>query len=143
MERRMALSALDRLEILDLMGRYNFAIDFGQAQDWADCFTDDGVFESPLSTASGRAELVAFAEAGASAKGVRHWVNNAVLAGDGAQASADVYLNLFQLAEEGAPRTLVAGRYADTLAKVGGAWKFRRRTVTFDEGSGVLAPPKN
>jgi hypothetical protein len=138
----VGLTAQDRLEILDLMGRYNFAIDFGQAKDWADCFTDDGVFESPLSMVSGRAELVAFAEAGASAKGIRHWVNNVVLAGDGAAATADVYLNLFQFGGEDGPRTLVAGRYADTLTKASGAWKFIRRTVTFDEGSGALAPPK-
>ena len=135
----MALSVDDRLEILNLLGKYNFAIDFGQAEDWANTFTDDGVFESPISSARGRAELIAFAQAGASAN-VRHWVNNVVMDGDGAAATTDVYLILYQLGGEGGPSYLVAGRYNDTLAKVGGAWKFRHRKVTFDDGSGVLAP---
>lgn len=137
----MGLSPDDRLEILDLLGKYNFAIDFGHAEDWADTFTDDGVFESPLSKASGRAELLAFAEQGAQATGVRHWVNNVVIDGQGDRANAEVYLVLYQLGAEGGPQTLVAGRYRDALAKIAGTWKFRHREVTFDEGSGVLAPP--
>jgi hypothetical protein len=139
----VALTADDRLEILNLLGKYNFAIDFGEAEAWADTFTGDGIFESPLSTASGRDALVAFAQAGAAAKGVRHWVNNVVIDGHGNHATANVYLVLWQMGNEGGPQSLVAGRYSDTLTKVAGAWKFKHRKVTFDDGSGPLAPPVN
>ena len=38
----MALSADDRLDILQLIARYNHAIDFGQCDEWADTFSESG-----------------------------------------------------------------------------------------------------
>lgn len=45
----MALSAEDRLAIMETLSRYNHAIDDllpDAARAWADCFTDDGVFRA-------------------------------------------------------------------------------------------------
>ena len=39
----MALSADDRLDILQLIARYNHAIDFGQCDEWADTFSESGL----------------------------------------------------------------------------------------------------
>ena len=36
----------DREEIHELYARYGMTIDNGQFDDWVDCFTEDGVFES-------------------------------------------------------------------------------------------------
>ena len=44
LERRVEV-ADSRFEILDLEGRYSRTWDIGAADDWADLFTDDGVFE--------------------------------------------------------------------------------------------------
>ena len=41
----MPLTTADRLEILELLGRYAHAIDSGDGEAYADCFTDDGVIE--------------------------------------------------------------------------------------------------
>ena len=42
----MGLSVEDQLAIQQLYARYNHAIDFGRADEWAACFTSDGVFNS-------------------------------------------------------------------------------------------------
>ena len=39
----MPLSLADRVEILELLGRYAHAIDSGDGEAYAGCFTDDGV----------------------------------------------------------------------------------------------------
>jgi hypothetical protein len=129
----MGLSADDKLEILNLLGKYNFAIDFGDAEAWADTFTPQGVFESPQTKAQGRDELVSFAAGFASQlKGARHWVNNIVVEGDGNNATTKAYLVLYLMGGEGGPKAIATGIYNDTLTKTGGAWKFTGRKVTVD-----------
>ena len=41
----MSASEADYTEILQLAGRYAFAIDYNEPEAWADCFTLDGSFE--------------------------------------------------------------------------------------------------
>ncbi len=54
----MGLSAEDKIEIQELVIRYNRAIDSGDAVGWVDTFTADGVFESlRVGTFTGREEL--------------------------------------------------------------------------------------
>ena len=50
----MALSAADRLEILDLVARYNHLMDGRDAEGWAECFTPDGVFDGGASASRRR-----------------------------------------------------------------------------------------
>jgi uncharacterized protein (TIGR02246 family) len=52
----------DRDEILQLMYRYNLAIDSGDAAGWAATFTPDGVFDVAGQLMSGQDELITFAE---------------------------------------------------------------------------------
>ena len=52
------LTAQDYTEIDQLYARYNFSIDSGDAEGWADTFTPDGVFGG---NTEGRAALVEFA----------------------------------------------------------------------------------
>jgi hypothetical protein len=129
----MGLSVDDRAEILNLLGVYNYAIDFGDAAGWAACFTEHGTFESPGTLAKGRAELVAFAEGfSKQIPGARHWVNNIVVDGGGDSATTKAYLILYTVGGEGGPKTVATGLYNDTLTKDNGAWKFTSRKVTVD-----------
>ena len=43
----MPLTAEDRMEMIELVGRYNHAIDRRDAEAWADTFTEDGRFHAP------------------------------------------------------------------------------------------------
>ena len=124
----MALSAEDKIEILELIARYNHTIDAGDTGGWAATFTENGIFEAPDTTAQGPEDLKRFV-----AKipaGGRHWVNNVMIDGSGNSATASCYLHVLNVKEGG--KTIVTGLYNDTLERVGGAWKIAHRKVTLD-----------
>lgn len=122
----MALSTADRLEILELVARYNHAIDSGDGPGWADTFTEDGVFETARGKTEGRDALAKFVEGFATnMPGARHWNNNHVIEADGDGATHTCYLMLLRPGADPASTT----RYVDRLVKVGGAWKFAHRNV--------------
>lgn len=124
----MSLSSEDRLAILDLVGRYNFAIDSGDGPGWAATFTPDGVFDSGRGPVAGSAALREFAETFSQGRmaGTEHWNTNHVIEGDGERATHRCYLNLIR-GENG--ESLARAKYSDELVKLDGAWKFARRTV--------------
>ncbi len=123
----MALTTADRLAILDLAARYNFAIDEVDAEGWAATFTPDGVFDGGRGEVAGTEALVAFVHAFQEhMAGTEHWTNNHVIDGDGEQATHRCYLNLIR-GESG--ESIIRAKYSDTLVKVDGQWKFSRRVV--------------
>ena len=129
----MPLSTADRLEIQDLLARYNYAIDAGDAGAWAATFVADGVFTSGGRTQSGTRELQAFAADFATRlPGSRHWNTNVIIEGDGDQATMRCYLQLLKTGG-GEPATIVTtAKYEDTLRRVDGVWRFVSRTVVRD-----------
>ncbi len=128
-----ALATEDLLAIQQLYARYNHAIDFGDGDGWAACFTDNGVFTSGMSgTMTGTDALSAFATGFAARLKARHWTNNLVIDADGDGARGKCYLMLMKL-NEGAPASvLTTAIYNDALARDGDGWKFTNRTVTGD-----------
>lgn len=126
----MALSAEDKIAIMELAARYNQAIDSGDGEGWAATFAEDGVFESAQGEVTGRAQLVQYVEDGAERRrerSTRHWNNNMVIEGDGDAATLSRYLHLMS-----GPELAATGTYDDTLKKVDGVWKFARRRVAID-----------
>jgi hypothetical protein len=136
----MPLTALDYEEIRQLLARYNFAVDFGDVETWAGCFTPEGVFHctglpdgSPLGGRhEGRAALVAYATTHFSlAKGnARHWNWNLLIEGDGDEATMQCYL----ATAGGKPNATIhaAGVYRHRLRKVDGRWLFVERHINVD-----------
>jgi uncharacterized protein (TIGR02246 family) len=121
----MALSAQDRVEIMQLVARYNQAADTRDAEAWANTFTEDGVFiKDARPEVKGRTAL---------AKNIRdlpptnsrHWTLNLVIDGDDDRASMQA--DFASLCEN---RIEYTGRYANSLRKVDGRWKFERRELT-------------
>ena len=125
----MALSAADRLQILDLVARYNHLMDGRDAEGWADCFTPDGVFDGGSRLqANGRAELVAFMER-LIARDIPavHWNNNIVIEGSGDTASMTLYLLVIDLRD--GPVATHFGVYHDELVRTPEGWRFRKRRL--------------
>lgn len=130
----MALSTQDKLEIMELAARYAFTIDRRMAEEWADCFTDDGLMISGNGNrVEGRAAFLEhMRKARESGKKVRHWGCNHIIEGDGDTARLQMYLMAVDISDGIKP--YVMGEYDDTVVKVNGRWKFKVRRITFAAG---------
>ncbi|MPY91670.1 MAG: DUF4440 domain-containing protein [Acidimicrobiia bacterium] len=130
----MAIETADRVEIEDLVARYNKAIDTGDAQGWAATFTKDGEFHGIVGDFYGADELVAFVSAYASEEqyaefaSAQHWVTNMVIEGGGDHAEMFAHVMMVAPQAEGG-RIILVGHYEDTLQKVDGRWRFAKRVV--------------
>ena len=137
----MALTNDDRVEIRDLISRYNKAIDTGDADGYANTFTPDGEFIGIVGTFNGRDELRAFAAAYAIEEhyaefaAAQHWVTNIVADADadadGAEATVFSHLQMVKPLPDGG-RILLVGHYDDIVRKVDGQWLFAQRIVVSD-----------
>ncbi len=135
------MDAIDYERIRQLLGRYNMAIDLGDAEGWAATFTPDGVFlctgvpdGSPFGGRhEGTAELIAYAKThyGAAKGRARHWNANLVIDGDGETATMRCYL--LALTTGGGKLSGTTGIYNDRLRKVDGHWRFVERHIAIDD----------
>lgn len=137
----MPMTALDHEDIRQLVARYNFAVDLGDTEGWADCFIPEGVFLStpeggPLTGRHvGREALVAYAATHyrLNQGRARHWNWNLLVEGDGATATMTCYLAAYSaMTEEAPPKLRVTGIYRDRLAKVEDRWLFAERHIHVD-----------
>lgn len=133
----MALTVEDRLDIMQLVAEYNFAIDRRDPQGYANCFTDDGAMRAAGNTlAQGRAALIELVEARRKGGGpqMRHWVDNFVLSGGGNEARLRCYIKAYDVTGPGVGAPILMGEYDDVLVRQGGGWKFRERNLTIWAG---------
>ncbi len=122
------ISIDDRMAILDLSAAYNYYIDTGESEKWADTFTADGVFDGAAGKAQGRDALVAFSEQfGTDYPGAMHFTDNHLFEQDGDTMKHKCFLS-FQVPSEDGTNLILVG-YEDDLVKIDGAWKFRSRRV--------------
>ncbi len=121
--------------IRDLMTRYCLAIDAGRYEEWAQCFTEDGIFDSPiLGTWQGWDALRSFTTKYREWTGdaqSRHCVMNILIDIQGQTATAESYL-LLTHAAQGKTELVISGRYEDRIEKVGDQWRFKERKVCPD-----------
>ena len=120
------------LEIMRLNARYNFAIDAGDADAWASCFTQDGVFHALLEghTPKGTEELAAFVPVCVEAFGaMHHLTTNEVIEVHGDTATQNCYLQF--LAEKDGQLQANICIYRDELRLEDGAWRYADRKVDF------------
>jgi ketosteroid isomerase-like protein len=117
--------------------RYATALDRGDVDAVAQCFTNDASLESPLlgefSTHAGIRDFAARTERLKREQGVqfRHVVSNLVVDVEGDHASATCYLLDF-VTREGVTELLSPGEYRCELRKTSGQWLFERRVVVMD-----------
>ncbi len=125
----MPLSVDDRLEILDLVTRYNHAVDSGDVDTRADTFTEDGVWDSGTAgVISGREAIREHARTRAPFSHTwKHWTNSPIIEGDGDSATIRQYLCLLGI--DGDPRPRMIGTYEDTLRREPEGWRFAVRKL--------------
>jgi ketosteroid isomerase-like protein len=133
------MTADDYMEIQQLYSRYNMAIDMGDAEGWAACFTPDGVFQ----TFNGHDALVGFINTWKERmKGgnMRHWNSNLAITPSADGATGAVYLLLVDISAK-PPAIQSASMYKDVLVKTANGWRFKNRQVKGDvPSSGPGAP---
>ena len=126
----MPISSADKLEIQELITRYNHATDSGDAAAFAATFTEDGSFtmgeNDPI---QGRENLTKMASGGGGG-GSRHWTANYVIEGEGNSATLRCYVMVTRTQE--GTKIGMTGLYTDELKKVDGAWLFSKRRVAMD-----------
>lgn len=118
----------DRMAILDLCARYNYAVDTCAAEEWADTFTADGTFGGPAGSAEGREQLVAFCfELNEMFPGAMHFNDNHLFEPDGKVMRHKCFLSMQTPGEDGT--SVMALGYEDEVVKEGGEWRFKSRRV--------------
>ncbi len=136
----MTVTNDDRVEIRDLISRYNKAIDTGDADGYANTFTPDGQFIGIVGTFNGRDELREFAAAYATEEqyaefaSAQHWVTNVVVdpvEGDDERATVFSHIQMVKPLADGG-RILLVGHYDDIVRRAGGGWLFEQRIVVSD-----------
>lgn len=131
------MSNLEELEkARELYIRYAQIVDEGHHEELLNLFTPDGVFESSwLGRFEGHEGLRRNFEANQS-RGIRdyqmrHVFSNLNIKLDGDHGQADYYVSVY-VTRDGVTQLLGIGKSRDELRKIGGAWRFHSRHVTFD-----------
>jgi len=152
----MSSYAEDRALILDLMGRYLFAMDWHDADTYAGCFTEDGVLDYAMATLTGRAAIregaVKFREAtgdlfkreDGSPALLRHVLDHIVIRVEGDQAWTTAFW--WEMTDGGpgrSPAIQSYGTYEDEVVRVDGQWLFRRRKIYNEFIPGRESPTAN
>src|SRR4051812_19946773 len=128
-----SFSAQDFVDIQALYAKYNWALDSGDSQGYANTFTPDGVFN----TNNGHDAIVKFADgfhAGVGAH-LKHWNTNLMITPSATGATGQVYLVLVDYATKPAS-IFTSANYADELVKTAQGWRFKKRQT-----KGDVAPP--
>lgn len=132
MEERLAL--LEAKEaIREAISNYAFYADTGRYEEWADLFTQDGVFDAGArGRAQGWEQLIAFLKGRHGPQGPksRHYIVNHAIQVSGNEAVARSYVAVTN--EDGDTSLFGAGTYDDRLRKEGDRWRFVERKVTLE-----------
>lgn len=134
--------AADRAEIRDLMARYLFAMDYHDADGYAECFTEDGVLDYAMGQLHGReairAEALVFKDKvgeifkdwqGNPAK-LRHAITQQAIRVDGDRAwNTGFWFEMTNGGPEGSLALPSFGTYEDELVRIDGRWLFKRRKI--------------
>jgi hypothetical protein len=128
----VSVSSADKLAILELVSRYNRAIDHFDPRGFAETFTADGVLVTAgVERAKGRPNLEQYVGhlARARTPELRHWVSNPLINGAGDTATLKLYVMVFDITQ-GLTTPYLMGEYDDDLIGENGKWLFKVRRMT-------------
>jgi hypothetical protein len=146
------LSAMDYIEIEQLVNRYGWALDSGadNGYAYADLFSSDGIFTGTNQGSSGRSyqgrdNLAALARGGR--RGplfVSHYVSNVIIEPSPEGAVGRTYVGIFDIGNggNGAKSALDhGGLYNDIYVKTPAGWRFKSRTYFESKSGAPVQPP--
>ncbi len=139
----MAMSADDRLDILDLFARYAWAYDCGDAEAYAATFTQDAVLSDELGfRADGREAIrkgivTYFELRGASVW--QHHNDHLRIEGDGSSCVVHSYWAVIEHRVDGGFGVGSLGWYVSHCVKTAEGWRFVSRRFNYDMPKGL--PP--
>ena len=133
----------DRSLIEDLQARYLFAIDWADAESYANTFTEDGILNYGGGEFKGRQAIRKFMEPGNESgeqrkpslpegerpRVGRHIISNIVVKIDGDKATGRAYWTHMTTGPTGYGTVDFFGHYEDDMVKVNGEWLFARRHI--------------
>jgi len=143
-----ALTAMDRIEIQQLIARYGYALDSGanNGYAYADLFTADGVFVGMNQgdrgrSYRGREALAALARGGKRGPNyVSHFITNVIIEPSADGAVGHQYAVILDIGEGKQPSGIShGGHYDDVYAKTPQGWRFKSRVFYASESG---ADPK-
>jgi hypothetical protein len=141
----------DRAAILDLQGRYMFALDWRNEEAYAATFAPDGEMDSAAVTGKGRdaikqeildmeaREAKRSEETKKPVPRMRHNITNVALDINGDRAHGRAYWTSYTNAN-GKPELNGYGHYEDELIKIDGKWYFVKRKIFNEFAPGREAP---
>lgn len=140
------LTGDERSRLDNLYAAYNLTSDNGPADQFADCFTADGVLDLAFADRrmTGRSELIAYKDEDLRSRGdsgiVRRHINGSlysVVGDDGAIHTACYYfLRTADPRGDGGAVSIDAGRYEDVITTAEEEYRFVSRQVTKDRADG-------
>ena len=120
---------IQKQKINDLLAEYTLAIDRHDSEDWANCFTEDGLIGFGDRYIRGRKNLREYAKVHAQI-GSRHLTTSPLYQiGDDGQRAIGNATTVVTAATSNGFKILFVGSYTDKLKKVGGKWLFTERWV--------------
>ncbi len=133
-----ALTAMDYVEIQQLVARTSFALDTAadKGRAYANLFTADGTLRAKTPQpyeVKGREQLAAFAMGDLAHRGpayVRDYVTNHIITPSAEGATGRVYLAWIEVEENGRPGGIQSGgHYDDLYVRTPAGWRIKTRTV--------------
>jgi uncharacterized protein (TIGR02246 family) len=126
-------TATAKLDIHELVARYNIAWDTGDVEGVLACFVPDGRFtDAAGGEHRGHANIRAFVEGSPAAFGRMRHITSSHLVDLHEGSSARHRCYVVFVSHPGGDRVLDTGEYDDHVVLVDGAWRFAARTVAFD-----------
>jgi hypothetical protein len=138
------LTALDYMQIQQLVASYGQALDNGLANDdngdaYASLFAPNGVFGRPYTTGEDALKALARTQPH-NRRYARHFLTNIVIEPGPDGAVGRQFLVVIDQGEGGKPSSvLIAGHYEDIYVKTPAGWKFKQRTL-FPARTGPIPP---
>ena len=126
----MTLSLEDKIELIELVGRYGDALDDENWDALDDIFTADATFAIPALNASmtGIEDIKKFMDQSGHLHPAAHLMTNVYSqqTADGVELRSRVILPRTQTQEDGSA-TMIHGSYYDTVIKTDAGWRIRER----------------
>jgi ketosteroid isomerase-like protein len=129
----------DRDEIRNVIGRLSHLSDRGRLDEteaYVDCFTDEAIFETPMETRRGKAEIREGTTARRTDDGpavqTRHIVGSTDIQFDGSDRAIVQSNFVFGgPGPEGKPAVMVIGHYDDVFERTASGWRLAHRKISF------------